>query len=98
MSEQPVPSRQRAHEDPPVVRAVLITLTVVIIGFLVIVPLVNVFVEAFAGGARAYWNNLVNDADTLSAIRLTLTVAPIAVAFNLVFGVAAAWAIARFRF
>ena len=64
----------------------------------VVVPLVNVFVEAFAGGPRAYWRNLVEDADTLSAIRLTLTVAPIAVLLNLVFGVAAAWAIARFRF
>jgi len=98
MPEHAVPSPKRAHEDPPVVRAVLIAATVAIIGFLVIVPLIDVFVEAFAGGVRAYWNNLVHDADTLSAIGLTLTVAPIAVALNLVFGVAAAWAIARFRF
>jgi sulfate transport system permease protein len=98
MAEQPVPSRQRAHEDPPAVRAVLILLAVAIIGFLVVVPLIDVFVQAFAAGPRAYWDNLVHDPDTLSAIGLTLTVAPIAVVLNLVFGIAAAWAIARFRF
>jgi len=57
-----------------------------------------VFVEAFAGGVGPYWQTLTHDEDTLAAIRLTLTVAPIAVATNLVFGLAAAWAIARFRF
>ena len=98
MAEDTAPLPLRAHEDPPLVRATLILLAVAIIGFLVVVPLVNVFVEAFAGGARAYWNNLVNDEDTLSAIKLTLTVAPIAVVLNLVFGIAAAWAIARFKF
>ena len=65
---------------------------------LVVVPLVDVFVEAFAGGVAAYWNNLVNDADTLHSIMLTLTVAPMAVILNTIFGLAAAWAIARFKF
>ncbi len=51
-----------------------------------------------AGGIGAYWHNLVGDRDTLHAILLTLIVAPVAVVANLVFGVAAAWAIARFRF
>src|SRR4051812_35527663 len=88
----------RAHEDPPLVRAVLILIAVAIIGFLVVVPLVNVFVEAFAGGWHAYWHNLTGDPDTVSAIGLTLTVAPIAVVLNVVFGIAAAWAIARFKF
>ena len=62
------------------------------------VPLVNVFVEAFAAGLAAYWKNLVGDPDTLHSIMLTLMVAPIAVLLNLIFGLAAAWAIARFRF
>jgi sulfate transport system permease protein len=69
-----------------------------VVGFLVIIPVVNVFYQALAGGLGIYWNNLVADPDTRHAIRLTLIVAPVAVAANLVFGVAAAWAIARFRF
>ena len=88
----------RAHDDPPIVRRLLIGIAVTIMLLLVVVPLVVVFVEAFSAGLRAYWNNLVHDPDTLHSIRLTLMVAPVAVLLNLVFGVAAAWAIARFRF
>jgi sulfate transport system permease protein len=62
------------------------------------VPLVSVFYEALREGPLAYWENLVGDPDTVAAIRLTVFVTPIAVTLNLVFGVAAAWAIARFRF
>src|SRR5206468_2571766 len=64
---------------------------------LVIVPVASVFAEAFADGAGAYFQNLT-DPDTLAAVKLTGIVAVSAVACNLVFGVAAAWAIARFRF
>jgi sulfate transport system permease protein len=71
---------------------------VAVIGILVVVPVVNVFYQALAKGPGVYWTNLVADPDTRHAILLTLTVAPAAVALNLVFGVAAAWAIARFRF
>jgi len=71
---------------------------VLIIGVLIVVPVVNVFYQALSEGFAAYWNHLVNDPDTLHSILLTLTVAPIAVLFNIVFGVAAAWTIARFRF
>jgi sulfate transport system permease protein len=88
----------RAHEDPPWVRRTLIATAVAIMLFLVGIPLLNVFVGAFADGIGAYWRNLTQDADTLHSIRLTLLVAPIAVVLNLVFGIAAAWAIARFRF
>jgi sulfate transport system permease protein len=65
---------------------------------LVILPVVNVFYQALATGLWAYAENLLGDPDTRHAILLTLTVAPVAVALNLVFGVAAAWLIARFRF
>jgi sulfate transport system permease protein len=76
-----------------------LTLTAVaVIGILVVVPVVNVFYQALAKGPGVYWTNLVADPDTRAAILLTLTVAPAAVALNLIFGVAAAWAIARFRF
>ena len=79
-------------------RCILIALAIGVIGVLVIIPLVNVFWNAFAGGLGAYWRNLFDDADTRHAILLTLTVAPLAVLANVIFGVAAAWAIARFRF
>ena len=100
MADHPTgrPAPLRAHEDPPAVRAALILLAVAVIVLLVVVPLVNVFAEAFAAGPAVYWRNLTGDPDTLQSIGLTLTVAPIAVALNLVFGVAAAWAIARFKF
>ena len=64
---------------------------------LVIVPVVGVFVHALEAGLGVYWKNLA-DPDTLHSILLTLAVAPTAVLFNLIFGVAAAWAIARFSF
>jgi sulfate/thiosulfate transport system permease protein len=95
----PIPIRYlRAHEDPPIVRRTLIGAAVAIMSFLVVIPLVLVFVEAFAAGLGVYWNNLAHDPDTLHSIKLTLLVAPVAVLLNLVFGMAAAWAIARFRF
>src|SRR5207249_7588379 len=62
------------------------------------VPVVSVFAQAFANGVGAYWQSLFGDPDTRHAILLTLLVAPVAVAANVLFGVAAAWAIARFRF
>jgi sulfate transport system permease protein len=76
----------------------LIATAVALVGLLVIVPLANVFYHALAGGLGVYWRHLVADSDTRHAIALTLTVAPVAVAANVVFGIAAAWAIARFRF
>jgi sulfate transport system permease protein len=92
------PTYLRAHEDPPIVRRLLIGAAVAVMTFLVVIPLVVVFVQAFAAGLGVYWNNLAHDPDTLHSIKLTLMVAPVAVVLNLVFGVAAAWAIARFRF
>jgi sulfate transport system permease protein len=87
-----------AHRDPLVVQWGLTLLAVLVITVLIVVPVVNVFYQAFAGGIATYWENLVGDQDTLHSILLTLLVAPVAVVANLVFGVAAAWAIARFRF
>src|SRR6266852_9521136 len=89
---------RRAQDDPPAVKAALILAAVAVMAFFVVVPLVNVFVQALAGGVGVYWRNLTRDADTLHSIKLTLIVAPIAVGLNVTFGVAAAWAIARFRF
>jgi sulfate/thiosulfate transport system permease protein len=94
----PAPAPRRVHEDPAWVRWSLITLAVSIFGVLVVIPLADVFYQSLAGGLGIYWRNLASDSDTRQAILLTLTVAPLAVAANVVFGVAAAWAIARFRF
>lgn len=93
---RPIP--RRAHEDPAWVRWLLIGTALAVMTFLVVIPLVNVFVEAFADGLEAYWQNLVGDPDTLHSIFLTLMVAPTAVILNTIFGLAAAWAIARFKF
>ncbi len=93
---RPVPTR--AHEDPTWVRWTLVSIAIAIMTFLVVIPLIDVFVEAFAAGPAAYWRNLVKDADTLHSIWLTLMVAPTAVFLNVIFGLAAAWAIARFTF
>jgi sulfate transport system permease protein len=91
------PPRPRAA-DPWPVRLALIGLTYLIVGVLVVVPLAAVFHFAVANGIGEYWSNLVGNSDTRHAVFLTLVVAPVAVAMNLVFGIAAAWLIARFRF
>ncbi len=62
-----------------------------------LLPLLNVFVQAFSSGWTPYWK-AVTDKDTGSAIRLTFLVAAISVPLNIVFGLAASWAIAKFNF
>ncbi|HEX3654509.1 MAG TPA: sulfate ABC transporter permease subunit CysW [Pirellulales bacterium] len=86
------------QQDHPLVRLVLIGGMLAIVGVLIVIPVVNVFYQALSRGFATYWHNLLGDEDTRSAILLTLTVAPVAVCANMVFGVAAAWAIARFKF
>jgi sulfate transport system permease protein len=98
MAERRIAPPVRAHEDPPWVRRTLVASAVSVMLVLVVVPLVNVFVEAFAAGPATYWKNLVGDPDTFHSILLTLMVAPTAVLLNVAFGLAAAWAIARFKF
>ena len=89
---------RRAQQDPAWVQWTLTSLVLVVVGVLIVVPLVNIFAQAFSEGVGVYWANLFADADTRHSIVLTLTVVPIALAANVVFGVAAAWAIARFDF
>ena len=90
--------RQTALQDPWLVRWGLILAAVGVVGVLVIVPVINVFTEALARGVDTYIQNLIADPDTRHSILLTLTVAPVAVVLNVIFGVAAAWAIARYQF
>ena len=70
------PEHTGSRSDPRWVRITLVVAALGVIGVLIVVPLVAVFVEAFAGGVGAYWQTLTHDEDTLAAIRLTLTVAP----------------------
>jgi len=79
------------------VRGVLILIAVSFLALFLLLPLAVVFTEAFREGVSAYFTT-IKQGDALAAIRLTLLVAAIAVPLNLVFGVAAAWAMARFEF
>lgn len=92
------PPIRSARRDPWYVRWTLSLLAISVLFVLVVVPVFSVFYHALAGGLRLYWNNLINDPDTRHSIILTLAVAPTSVLLNLIFGIAAAWAIARFRF
>ena len=78
-------------------RRALIAVALLFLALFLLLPLTAVFVEALRAGLPAYWAALT-ESDALSAIRLTLLIAAIAVPANLVFGVAAAWAIAKFEF
>jgi sulfate/thiosulfate transport system permease protein len=78
-------------------RAVLIAIAILFVGVLLIAPLGAVLVQALEKGAWAYLRSFA-DPDTRAAIRLTLLTAAIVVPVNTVFGVCAAWAIAKFEF
>ena len=86
-----------ARSEARWVRRALIVVSLLFLGAFLFLPLLAVFVEALRSGLRAYLASLI-EPDALSAIRLTLLVAGIAVPANLVFGLAAAWAIAKFEF
>jgi sulfate/thiosulfate transport system permease protein len=86
-----------ARTEPVWARRALIGAALACLGFLLVLPLVAVFMHALAAGWRAY-AAAVTEPDALAAIRLTLLVAAICVPMNTLFGVCAAWAIARFDF
>ncbi len=86
-----------ATREPVWVKGVLITVALAFFALFLLLPLATVFVEALRKGWSVYLAALV-EPDALSAIALTLLTAAIAVPLNLVFGVSAAWAIAKFEF
>ncbi|MGV1989685.1 sulfate ABC transporter permease subunit CysW [Agrobacterium sp. 22-221-1] len=92
----PRPFRDPASESFPA-RLALIAIAFVFLAAFLVLPLISVFFEAFRKGAESFWEAIV-EPDALSAIRLTLLVAAISVPLNLIFGVMAAWAIAKFEF
>ena len=89
--------RTASTQEPPWVRRLLIGLALAFMLLFLVLPLAAVFAEALRKGWGAYGQAL-QEPDAWSAIRLTLITAAIAVPLNLVFGVAAAWAIAKFEF
>jgi sulfate transport system permease protein len=87
----------RATGESPVVRWTLTAIALIFLAVTLVLPLALVFHQAFSKGLEAYWR-AISDPDALSAARLTLLIASIAVPINLVFGVAAAWCISKFVF
>ncbi len=88
---------QRGAEESPFIKWLLIVIALGFSFVFLLLPLANVFVQALAKGWDYYWSSLAHP-DSRAAIRLTLLVAGISVPLNVVFGLAAAWAIAKFQF
>ncbi len=93
----PAQSRRRATTESRWARWALIAVAIAFLLVFLLIPLVVVFFEAFSKGVVSYFS-AITEKDSLAAIRLTVLVAAISVPANLVFGVAAAWAIAKFEF
>ncbi|MCR5858215.1 sulfate ABC transporter permease subunit CysW [Mesorhizobium sp. J428] len=99
-SHAPARSGRQGHSpvtEAPWVRYLLIAAAIVVLGFFLVLPLLTVFIQALSlgfGTALATFG----DQDAINAILLTLLVAAVAVPMNVVFGIAAAWAIAKYRF
>ena len=87
----------QATTEPGWMRITLILITLAFLGLFIILPLIVVFSTALQKGWSVYWS-AIREPEALSAIRLTLLAAGIAVPMNLVFGLAASWAIAKFQF
>ena len=85
------------RHDPLPVRAALIATALLFLALVIGLPLITVFIQAFARGWGAY-RNAITDPVSLAAVRLTLLTAAIAVPVNMVFGILAAWVITKFRF
>lgn len=84
-------------EDPVWLKLLLGVLAISFIAVLLLLPLALVFKEAFAQGVSAFWTAII-EPDALAAVRLSLTAAAIAVPLNTLFGISAAWSIAKFDF
>jgi sulfate/thiosulfate transport system permease protein len=89
--------RRSTLTEPAPLRWAITVIVLLFLALFLVVPLAAVFISAFAKGAEAYFS-AVREPDAMSALRLTLLAAAIAVPLNLVFGVSAGWAIAKFDF
>lgn len=96
-SHKPAGVRANTGKDSGVVKWILITLAVLVMLWLIVLPLAVVVTEALKKGFGVYLDS-IRDPDALSALRLTLLVSLITVPLNTIFGIAAAWAITKFKF
>jgi sulfate/thiosulfate transport system permease protein len=92
-----VEKSQRGSEESPFAKWALTTVALAFVFVFLLLPLMNVFYQAFSHGIGAYVA-AIKDPDSMAAIKLTLLVAAISVPCNVVFGLAASWAIAKFDF
>jgi sulfate transport system permease protein len=83
--------------EPRLAKWVLVTVALSFLGLFLVLPLAAIFVQALEAGAAAYWQAII-EPDAQAAFRLTLVATLVALPLNLVFGVAAAWAVSRFSF
>jgi len=90
-------ARRRAIREPALVKWALLAVALVYLVLFLVLPLASVYAQALADGLGHYFASIL-DPDVLAAVRLTLLVAVIAVPLNLVFGIAAAWTVAKFEF
>ena len=90
-------SKPRVLTEPPLVRFALVLISLAFLGLFLVLPLVAVFAQALEKGLAAY-ASAIREPMALSALRLTLLTAAVAVPLNLAFGLAASWAIAKFDF
>ncbi len=88
---------QRGAEESPLTKWTLISVAMVFCLVFLLLPLANVFVQACANGVGGYWR-AISHPDAWAAMKLTLLIAVISVPLNVIFGLAAAWAIAKFEF
>ncbi|MBP0581530.1 sulfate ABC transporter permease subunit CysW [Labrys sp. LIt4] len=95
--EPPVSREHAVTTETSWVRRILIGIALVFLAAFLVLPLIEVFYQAFRSGAAAYFESF-EDPDTRTAVWMTLIVALIAVPLNIVFGVIAAWAVAKFDF
>ena len=95
--KSPLERRLESTTEPRWVRYLLTFLALGFLFLFLVLPLIFVFAHAFNAGWKVYWAALV-EPDTLSAIRLTLLATLIAVPLNVLFGICAAWCIAKFNF
>jgi len=97
MAESLDAQRRRAISEPGLVKWGLLAIALIYLALFLVLPLASVYAQALADGFGHFFS-AIQDPDTLSAIRLTLLVAVIAVPLNVVFGLAAAWTVAKFDF
>lgn len=93
----PARAARRVRGESRLVQVVLVSVSLAFLGLFLFLPLISVFVEAGARGWQAY-RDAILEPDAAAAVRLTLLVAALAVPFNVMVGLAAAWAIAKFEF